>query len=70
MYNNENSNFQKMSTIKNNPNIEQGNASELNKIFNVKKIYIIYSQKNSLLKFTIKNHKKMATKFTKELFSL
>ena len=37
MSNNENSNFQKMSTIKNNPNIEQGNASELNKIFNVKK---------------------------------
>ena len=37
MSNNENSNFQKMSITKNNPNIEQGNASELNKIFNVKK---------------------------------
>ena len=68
MSNNENSNFQKMSITKNNTNIEQGNASELNKIFNVKKIYIIYSQKNSLLKFTIKNHKKTGTKFTKELF--
>ena len=66
----ENSNFQKMSTIKNNPNIEQGKASELNKIFFNVKFYIIYSQKITSLKFTIKNHKKMGMKFTKELFSL
>ena len=58
MSDNENSNFQKMSTIKNNPNIEPGKASELNKIFFNVKFYIILAKRlynsNLLSKITKK----------------
>jgi len=37
----ENSNFKKMSTFKNNENIQPGNASELNKIFFNVKFYFL-----------------------------